>query len=82
MKSSQRLGASFLTLMAVAAITALGIWIGHTNPFTTWERLTGWAFATFLFGFLVGLSEILSRYRDEPVRATSTIFGPQLKESR
>jgi hypothetical protein len=52
MKPTQRLGASFLTLMAVAAITALGIWIGHTNPFTTWERLTGWAFATFLFGSL------------------------------
>ena len=75
MKLTQRLGAGFLILLAVAGVTALGIWIGHTSPFAAWKTLSGWAFATFLFGLLVGLSEILSRYRDEPVLAASTAFG-------
>jgi len=30
---------------------------------------------TFVFGTLVGFSEILSRYRDEPLKATFTRFG-------
>lgn len=75
MKLAKRLGGSVLALLAVAGVIALGIWIGRTSPVVEWKTLTGWAFAAFLFGVLVGLSEILSRYRDEPLLAASTAFG-------
>lgn len=35
----------------------------------------GWGLASFAFGALVGLSEIVSRYRDEPLRATADRYG-------
>ena len=75
MKLIRRVGGCVLILLAVTGLTALGIWIGHSNPFTPWTVLSSWAFATFLFGVLVGLSEILSRYRDEPLLAATTTFG-------
>src|SRR5262249_14743193 len=34
-----------------------------------------WAFASFVFGAIVGLSEILSRYRDEPLLAAGHLSG-------
>jgi hypothetical protein len=33
------------------------------------------AFAAMAFGILVGLSEILSKYRDEPILASTTAYG-------
>jgi hypothetical protein len=68
------MGGGVLALLLVAGLTALGIWIGHTTPFSDWRTLRGWAFATFLFGLLVGPSEILSRYRDEPLLAATASF--------
>lgn len=35
----------------------------------------GWGPASAIFGALVGLSEIISRYRDEPLRATANRYG-------
>lgn len=35
----------------------------------------GWGVLSFAFGPLVGLSEIVSRYRDEPLHATANRFG-------
>jgi hypothetical protein len=75
MKLLKRAGGGILVLLAVAGLVGLGIWIGYTNPATESQRLVSWAFATFLFGVLVGLSEILSRYRDEPLLAASTAAG-------
>jgi hypothetical protein len=75
MKRFKGVGGSALAFLAVFAILALGIWLGHTTSFTGWKTLAGWAFASFLFGITVGLSEILSRYRDEPVLSATTSFG-------
>lgn len=35
----------------------------------------GWGLVSFIFGALVGLSEIISRYRDEPLHATANRYG-------
>ena len=35
----------------------------------------GWGLVSFIFGALVGLSEIISRYRDEPLHATVNRYG-------
>ncbi len=69
------LAASALLLFAIFVMVGLGVWIGRRSTPTPLETLLLWAFATFVFGALVGLSEILSRYRDEPLLATATNFG-------
>jgi hypothetical protein len=52
-----------------------GLLIGRwTKPFSPWQVYL-WAFASLFYGGLVGLSEILSRYRDEPVLASTTGAG-------
>jgi hypothetical protein len=61
--------------VALLIIIALGIWIGFKSDPKTFPVLTSGALAAFLFGALVGLSEILSRYRDEPLLATVTNSG-------
>lgn len=35
----------------------------------------GWVALSFLCGAFVGISEIISRYRDEPLRATLNSYG-------
>jgi hypothetical protein len=66
---------SLLLLAAILAIIALGIWIGRATLPVPLPSAYLWALATFFFGALVGLSEILSRYRDEPMLATATSSG-------
>ncbi len=43
-------------------------------PNVGWSDATCWTLV-FIFGALVGFSEILSRYRDEPMRAAFNRFG-------
>ena len=66
-------------LLSLSAVTvgtiALGIWIGRKGGGTPIQSLVASIFATFLFGALVGLAEILSRYRDEPTLAAGTMAG-------
>ena len=63
------------SLVALLVVLAAGVVIGsETHALDSWQIL-GWALASALFGALVGLSEILSRYRDEPVRAATTGAG-------
>ena len=69
------IGATVLVLIGVSGTTALGVCIGRFTTATPLQSLFFWTFATFVFGLLVGLSEILSRYRDEPLLAASTNFG-------
>lgn len=66
---------SLLLLAAVFAIAGLGIWIGYQLSYRAAPPVWGAALSAFLFGTLVGLSEILSRYRDEPLLATATSSG-------
>ncbi len=62
-------------LMALLVVLVLGVVIGsETHALDSWQ-IVGWALASALFGALVGLSEILSRYRDEPVLASTTGAG-------
>src|ERR1017187_6906218 len=75
MNLKRRVGAGVLVLIGASGMTALGICIGRFTIATPLQRLFGWMFATFVFGSLVGRSEILSRYRDEPLLAASTNFG-------
>jgi hypothetical protein len=70
----RRVGISLLVLFGTIGAVELGIWIGRheiSRPYVS----AAWAFATFSLGALVGLSEILSRYRDEPLLATATTSG-------
>ena len=67
--------ASLLVLLGTAGAINIGIIIGrNTSPGQIYICL-GWVLATFTFGALVGLSEILSRYRDEPLLAAATNSG-------
>jgi plasmid maintenance system killer protein len=74
-KPSRLVGTSFLILFGTAGAICLGVWIGRQFVLSTVQVTIGWVFATFVFGALVGLSEILSRYRDEPMLATATASG-------
>jgi hypothetical protein len=49
--------------------------IGRSSAFTPLQKLLGCTLAAFVFGLLVGLSELLSRYRDEPLLAATTNSG-------
>jgi hypothetical protein len=64
-----------LCLVGVAALLGLGMTIGSTASSTEQNRVFGWALASAAFGALVGLSEILTRYRDEPIVASLTSYG-------
>ena len=75
MKLLTRAGGVILLLLAIGGLVFLGIWIGHGNPAIDRNRLFLWSAVTFTFGLLVGLSEILSRYRDEPLLAATTAAG-------
>lgn len=75
MPRTYKLNSGILILIGTLAAVALGLWIGRHVSFTSAQATAGWCFATFLFGLLVGLSEILSRYRDEPLRASATNYG-------
>jgi hypothetical protein len=72
----------WFTSLVVIAVLAGGILIGAIAPTAIRTNVSGWnwaliaaAAASFAFGTLVGLSEILTRYRDEPLRATFNVFG-------
>ena len=75
MKLTRRAGISFFIIISGFALIGLGVWIGRSNTPTSLLKLLSYAFTAFLFGLLVGLSEILSRYRDEPLLAATTNFG-------
>jgi hypothetical protein len=62
-------------LGAIAAAIAAGIVIGRARPADDPDAVLGWGLASFSFGMLVGLSEILTRYRDEPITAATTAYG-------
>ena len=66
---------ALLLLGSVLGIVWVGILIGRQTA-TSAEYLVAYsATATFLFGVSVGLSELLSHYRDEPLAAAATPFG-------
>ena len=72
---------SWLAFFAVAIVSLLiGYLGGQLRPILlnlqsgSWV-IFGFAAAATAFGGLVGLSEILTRYRDEPLRATFNLFG-------
>lgn len=71
---SRRVGTSLLVIFGTVGLVELGIWIGR-HELNNASISAAWAFATFVFGASVGLSEILSRYRDEPLLATATNAG-------
>jgi len=73
-RSKRGVYVSTLVLVIAIGFVMLGAWIGRQATPSHTHILLGWAFATFLFGALVGFSEILSRYRDEPLLAAFT--GP------
>jgi len=75
MTAPKRAGSGILILLAVAGLIALGVWIGRAIPADPYQKGIAWAFASFLFGAIVGLSEILSRYRDEPLLAAGHLSG-------
>jgi hypothetical protein len=75
MAAIKRPGSGFLILLAVSGLIALGVWIGRAVPAGPQQKGIAWAFASFLFGAIVGLSEILSRYRDEPLLAAGHLSG-------
>ena len=72
---SVRLSLAVLILLAILGIVLLGIFVGHVTTNSTNAIVAFAAAASFLFGVSVGLSEILSHYRDEPLLATATPFG-------
>ena len=64
-----------LLLFVLLIVVLTGVVVGHSNAHLPLSRTAGWALATVFFGMLAGLSEILSRYRDEPVLACATSAG-------
>src|ERR1700742_4465686 len=56
-------------------VAGIGIVIGHSDSCLPQNRVLGWSITATIFGMLVGLSEILSRYRDEPLLACATAPG-------
>lgn len=70
-----RISLSLLLLFSVLAIILLGVFIGRQTVAVDQRVVQYAAVATFIFGVSVGLSEILSHYRDEPMAAAATVFG-------
>ena len=66
---------ALLCLFAVLTIAWLGMLIGRTTAAANQYIVAYAATATSFFGVFVGLSEILSHYRDEPLAAAATAFG-------
>jgi ABC-type transport system involved in multi-copper enzyme maturation permease subunit len=64
-----------LILGAAGALYLLGALTGRSSQPAPLSRVIAAGFASLLFGALVGLSEILSRYRDEPILAATTASG-------
>jgi hypothetical protein len=71
----KRLGAAIALLILAASLASLGLWIGHSTMKLPFRSIWLGCFASFVFGASVGGSEILSRYRDEPVVASLTGAG-------
>ena len=69
------LAAVFTAILTLFIAAGIGIAIGHSDSHLSAYRVTGWALAAALFGMFVGLSEIISRYRDEPLLASATKAG-------
>lgn len=76
-----KLGLTVFIFAFVSGIIGLGVVIGSTVGSDPDGRTFAWALASLIFGALVGLSEILSRYRDEPLRAATTIITLALPTS-
>jgi hypothetical protein len=50
--------------------------MGGSEALTSeWGPIIGWGFVSLAIGGLAGVSEIVSRYRDEPMRATFNRYG-------
>ena len=70
----------FLLAFLAIVLLAGGFFLGESGM-VVWDvrswpwGLIGGVVASFLFGGLVGASEILTRYRDEPLRATFNLSG-------
>lgn len=63
-------------LLLILTFAALSTLIGQHDPTALyWVTLAGWAFASAVFGAFVGFAELLSRYRDEPMKATVNLYG-------
>lgn len=67
------LGGALDTILALTGLQAGGQAAG--NVAADVGALVGWGAASFAFGALVGASEILSRYRDEPLQTISSRYG-------
>jgi ABC-type transport system involved in multi-copper enzyme maturation permease subunit len=67
--------AAIAVLLVLFVVAGIGIVIGHSDSYLPQNKVIGWALTSTLFGMLVGLSEILSRYRDEPLLASATGAG-------
>lgn len=62
-------------LLVLAAALGIGVALGRAGPPFEARELYAWALVSIVCGMSVGLSEILTRYRDEPVLASTTIYG-------
>jgi hypothetical protein len=67
--------AAVAVLLVFGAVLLLGVSLGISAADKPFGKVAGAAFAALLFGVLVGLSEILSKYRDEPILAATTAYG-------
>ncbi len=67
------LGGTFHTILALTGLQVAGQAAGDAAAAV--GALVGWGGASFAFGALVGASEILSRYRDEPLQTISSRYG-------
>ena len=67
-------GPPLLFMVGLATIGVIG-YLVHATPFSrSAKETTGFALA-FLFGALVGATELISRYRDRPLAAVGTLPG-------
>lgn len=70
-----RFGVAVLLILETISVAGLGLLVGRATSPTHTGSVVFWSLASFLFGVFVGLSEILSHYRDEPLRAAATSAG-------
>ncbi len=70
-----RVAQGALLLVGVLLVVGVGAVIGRTAEPDGLSRVLFWAMASLVFGMLTGLSELLSRYRDEPILASANPFG-------
>ena len=76
MSRAQRIGSFLVGVVVLVGLPlALGMMIGRATQPDDPGRVYGWAMMSAVFGASVGLAEILTRYRDEPVVASLTPFG-------